>query len=169
MQVLDGANGLHEACHEDLAHPFTYAFAYPFRTRLASPSRTRIRTRRTRTKGRPMTTAYAIITVITILATAGEAAASFARADFVLANSAEVHVPPAWIPRLAALKAAAAVGLLLGLVGVRPIAIAAASGLVLFFVCAITAHVRARVFHNIAFPAAYLALATASLALVATR
>ena len=45
--------------------------------------------------------------------------------------------------------------------------IAAAAGLVLFFVGAVAAHVRARVFHNIAFPAGYLALNAAALALVA--
>jgi hypothetical protein len=56
-----------------------------------------------------------------------------------------------------------AVGLLLGLLGVRPIGIAAALGLVAFFIGAVATHVRARVFYNIAFPMAYLALAIASL------
>ena len=46
---------------------------------------------------------------------------------------------------------------------------AAATGLVLFFLGAVAAHVRARVFHNIAFPAAYLVLALGSLALAVTR
>ena len=46
----------------------------------------------------------------------------------------------------------------------RSLGLAAAIGLVLFFVGAVAAHVRARVFHNIAFPLAFLALASASAA-----
>jgi DoxX-like family len=97
------------------------------------------------------------------LAAAGIAIANFARAGFVLANMGEVGVPRSRVPRLAALKAAGAAGLLLGLLGAWPIgSIAAAAGLVLFFTGAIAAHVRARMFHNIAFPGAYFALAAAS-------
>ncbi|MCS0604877.1 DoxX family protein [Streptomyces sp. LP11] len=105
------------------------------------------------------------VTVIcaAVLANAGIAAADLAKARVVLANSAEVGVAPAWIPVLALLKAAGAVGLLLGLAGVRPLGIAAGTGLVLFYVGAVGAHVRARVLHNIAFPALYLALAVGAL------
>jgi hypothetical protein len=109
--------------------------------------------------------AYIVVTSITILANAWAAAADLARADFVVANSAEVHVPQSWLPLLATLKAAGAAGLVLGLMGVRSIGLAAATGLVAFFVGAVTAHLRNRVFHTIAFPGAYLALAVASLAL----
>ncbi|MEW2521552.1 DoxX family protein [Actinacidiphila alni] len=116
-----------------------------------------------------MAAVYVIVTLVTVLATGAEAVACFARAAFVVGNSAEVGVPPAWLPRLAALKIAGAAGLLLGLAGVRPLALAAATGLVLFFVAAVAAHVRARVFHNIAFPAGYLALAAATLALTAVH
>jgi hypothetical protein len=109
--------------------------------------------------------AYLIITVITILANAWAAGADLARPRFILANMAEVGVPRSWLPPLAVLKGAGAAGLLLGLLGVRPLGIAAAIGLVLFFVGACTAHVRARVFHNIAVPGTYLALAVTSAAL----
>ncbi len=52
----------------------------------------------------------------------------------------------------------------------RPLGIAAAIGLVLFFAGALVTHVRARVFHNIAAPATFFALAAASAALaVAVR
>lgn len=108
------------------------------------------------------------VTLVTILANAGIAAADLMGARFVLANSAEVGVPRSWIPSLAALKAAGAGGLLLGLMGLHPLGLAAALGLVLFFVGAVGVHVRRRVFHNIAFPAAYLALAGATLTLAAT-
>ncbi|MEV5200564.1 DoxX family protein [Streptomyces sp. NPDC053720] len=113
--------------------------------------------------------AYVIVTAATVAANAAIAAADFAKAEFVLANSAEVNLPRTWLPRLATLKAAGAVGLLAGLVGFRLLGLAAATGLVLFYVGAMAAHVRARVFHNIAFPGAYLALAVASLALAAGR
>ncbi|MEU5139177.1 DoxX family protein [Streptomyces sp. NPDC021139] len=114
-----------------------------------------------------MFTAYMIVTVAAIVADAGIAVADLLRARFVLANSAKVGVPESWLPGLAVLKAAGAAGLLIGLLGVRPLGIAAAAGLVLFFVGAVAAHVRARVFHNIAFPAGYLALNAATLALAA--
>ncbi|WP_028926072.1 DoxX family protein [Pseudonocardia acaciae] len=109
--------------------------------------------------------AYVVVAGVTILANAGIAAADFARARFVLDNSAEVGVPVSWLPGLAVLKAAGAAGLLLGLLGVPVIGTAAAFGLVAFFVGAVIAHVRARVFYNIAFPGAFLALAAASLVL----
>jgi hypothetical protein len=115
-----------------------------------------------------MSTAHVVVTVLTIAANTGIAVADFRKADFVLANSAEVHVPPSWLPALGLLKGAGAVGLLLGLLGVPLVGTAAAVGLVLFFVSAIVAHVRARVWHNIAFPGGFLALAVASLALSVT-
>lgn len=112
-----------------------------------------------------MSTVYVITTVTAILANAGIAVADLVKARFVLANSAEVGVPQSWLPWLAALKAAGAAGLLLGLMGVPFIGVAAAAGLVLFFIGAVVAHIRARVYHNIAFPGGYLALAAASLVL----
>ncbi|MFV2178888.1 DoxX family protein [Actinomadura sp. LOL_016] len=114
-------------------------------------------------------TTYVVVTVATIAANAGMAVADFAKAPFVLANSAEVGLRASWVPYLGALKAAGAAGLLLGLVGVPFIGIAAAVGLVLFFVGAVAAHVRTRVFHNLVFPGGYLALAVASLVLAVAR
>lgn len=111
-----------------------------------------------------MFTAYVVITITTIVANAYAAGADFFRAGFVLDNSAKVGVDEAWLPLLGALKAAGAVGLLVGLLGVRPIGIAAAIGLVLFFIGALVTHVRARVFYNLAFPGFFFALAVASLA-----
>ncbi|MBC7273251.1 MAG: DoxX family protein [Streptomyces sp.] len=116
-----------------------------------------------------MFTAYVTVTAITITANAGIAAADFARAGFVLANSAEVGVPRSWLPWLGTLKAAGAAGLLLGVLGARPLGLAAATGLTAFFLGALAAHIRAGVYHNIAFPGAYLTLSAASLALTATH
>lgn len=109
-----------------------------------------------------MFAAYVTVTVVTILANACIAVACLAQARFVLANMDEVGVPRPWLPRLGVLKGAGAAGLLLGLLGVRPLGIAAAIGLVLFFTGALAAHVRARVLDNIAFPGAFFALAAAS-------
>lgn len=113
-----------------------------------------------------MHVATTVVLAVTATANIGIAVADVARASFVLANSAEVHVPRSWLPRLAILKAAGGVGLLLWFASVPGFPIAAAIGLVCFFIGAITAHVRARVFYNIAFPGAYLALAVACLALL---
>jgi hypothetical protein len=115
-----------------------------------------------------MFAAYVIVTVVTILANASVAVADLARARFVLANMDEVGVPRSWLPPLGFLKAAAAAGLLIGLLGVRPLGIAAAIGLVLFFAGALATHVRARVFRNIAVPGTFLTLALASTTLALT-
>jgi hypothetical protein len=115
-------------------------------------------------------TAYVVVTVLTITANAAAATADFARARVVLANAAELGISARrWLPLLGALKAAGALGLLVGLLGMRPIGIAAASGLVLFFIGAITAHIRAHVYLKIVYPGAYLALAIASLVLAAAQ
>jgi hypothetical protein len=115
--------------------------------------------------------AYVVVTAVTIAANAGMAVADLAGAGFVLANSAEVGVPRSWVPALSWLKAAGAAGLLLALLGagalgaLRALGVAAAAGLVAFFLGAIITHLRARVFYNIAFPGTFLALALAALGL----
>lgn len=116
-----------------------------------------------------MDAAYLIVTLATVAVNAFAAAADFARARFVLANMLEVRVPEPWLPILGALKAAGACGLLIGVLWFKPLALAAATGLVLFFVGAVVTHVRARVFHNVYFPGFFLALALTSLILGATR
>lgn len=114
-----------------------------------------------------MFTAYVIIAIVTIVANGWAAVADLAPAGFVLANMEEVGVRRSWLPPLAILKGAGAAGVLIGLLGVRPVGLAAAIGLILFFSGALATHVRARVFHNVAFPAAFFALAIASAALTA--
>ena len=108
-------------------------------------------------------------TVITAIATAAVAIPDFIPAGFVLANSAKVHLPRSWLPMLGTLKLAGAIGLLGGLIGPPAIGIAAATGLVLYFIGAVIAHLRARVLYNIAFPGAYLGLSAASLVLLAGK
>jgi hypothetical protein len=116
-----------------------------------------------------MDTAYVVVTVVTIVAAIGISVADYAGAKFVLANSAAVGVPASWIPTLATLKLAGGIGLFIGLVGIRAIGIAAAVGLVLFFIGAVAVHVRAGALRTLAYPAAYLGLSTASLVLAITH
>jgi DoxX-like protein len=113
-------------------------------------------------------TAYAIVTAVTIVANTSAAVVDLAQTRFVLTTMEEVGVPRSWLVPLALLKGAAAAGLLLGLLGLRSLGTSAAFGLLVFFAGALITHVRARVFHNIAFPAAFFALATAAAALAVT-
>jgi hypothetical protein len=109
--------------------------------------------------------AYLAVTIVTILANAAVAVGDLRRSESVLETAAQVRVTPKWVPTLGALKAAGALGLFLGLLGVPRIGELAAVCLVLFFLGAIAFHIRARVFHNIAAPGAFLAFAVASLVL----
>lgn len=112
-----------------------------------------------------MNTAYIVVTVTTAVLTAAVALPDYLPAKFVLANSAQVGLSPSWLPMLATLKLAGAIGLAGGLLGLPVIGIAAAAGLVLFFVGAVMAHVRAGVLYNVAAPGSYLLLSAASLVL----
>lgn len=109
-----------------------------------------------------MTVTLLVATIVCIVATAFIAIADYCRAGFVLKNSAEVHVPVEALPYLATLKLSGAVGLVVGGTIVPWLGVAAGGGLILFFVGAVIAHIRARVFYNIAFPGLYLMLAMAS-------
>jgi hypothetical protein len=109
--------------------------------------------------------AYVIITVVTIAANAWATVADLVPLGFVLTTMDEVRVPRSWLRPLGFVKGAGVAGLLVGLLSVRPLGVAAAIGLVLFFIGALVTHVSARVFHNIAVPGTYLALAVASAAL----
>ncbi|MGO9779255.1 MAG: DoxX family protein [Streptosporangiaceae bacterium] len=109
------------------------------------------------------------IIVAAIVANAVAAMADFTRANFALANSVRVGVPSSWLPTLGALKMAGAAGLLLGLLGIPYIGIAAATGLVLFFLGAIGFHLRAHEHHHVITTVGYFALATASLVALIAR
>lgn len=106
--------------------------------------------------------ALLVVTICCVLANAAEVAGKAVRAQFVLQNAAEVGLQPRWLPYLAVLEGAGVVGLVAGLFGLRAVGLAAAVGLVLFFVGAVAVHIRAGVLHNIAFPAAFLASAVAA-------
>ncbi|ALR13651.1 DoxX family protein [Mycobacteroides saopaulense] len=105
-----------------------------------------------------------VTTVLCVLANGFEVGAKAVKAEAVLKNSGEVGVAPRWLPYLAVIEGAGVVGLVIGLAGVRQLGLAAAIGLVVFFIVAIAVHVRAKVLYNIAFPGVFLALAVGSVA-----
>ena len=92
-----------------------------------------------------MFTAYVVVTLLTIAANAFAATLDFVRYKQNLISMAKVGVPESWLTfPIGTLKAAGALGLLLGLISVPLIGTAAAIGLVVFFVCAVYTHVLAR-------------------------
>ncbi|QYG91729.1 DoxX family protein [Iamia sp. SCSIO 61187] len=110
-----------------------------------------------------------VVTSLTAAANLAIGVAGIARADPVVANARAVHVEQRWVPTLGALKALGALGLIAGLAGPHAVGIAAAAGLVVFFVGAVAFHVRAGELATIGFPGTFLALAVASLALALAR
>ncbi len=110
-----------------------------------------------------MFAAYIIVTVLAAAANLYAATNDFTRPQWLLANMTKVGVPESWLTPLGVLKAAGAVGLLVG-IGVPWIGTAAAVGLTLFFVGALITHLRARdySFGN-GVPVMFLILAVAAL------
>jgi hypothetical protein len=110
-----------------------------------------------------MFTAYIVVTLLAAVANVFSATLDFIRFKQILINMARVGVPESWITMLGALKAAGALGLLVG-IGVPLIGTAAAIGLVLFFVGAIGTHLRARDY-SFGLAIVFLLLAVAALTL----
>ena len=110
-----------------------------------------------------MHAAYLVVTFITVAANVFSAVCDFVRYKQVAIAMERAGVPQSWMTTLGVLKAAGALGLLVGL-RVPLIGTAAATGLILFFVGAIITHLRA---HDYSFGLAtvFLLLAVASLAL----
>lgn len=100
---------------------------------------------------------------------AAAALSSFIGAKFITDNFEDVKIAPKWLPLLATLQAAGAVGLLLGLLGVPLIGVAAAIGLVVFFIGALFTHLRARAYRSLPSPILFLALAVGTLVLMLLR
>lgn len=112
-----------------------------------------------------MPAAYIAVTAITIFLNVAAVFADLTHAKWMLAGFTQIGVPPSLLPFLATLKAAGAAGLLTGLFGIRPLGVAAATGLVLFFLGAVAIHLRARALGTLPPTIGYLAFAVASLTL----
>ena len=110
-----------------------------------------------------MFTAYVIVTVLAAAANIFSATRDFVRYKQVSIAMAKAGVPESWMIMLGILKAAGALGLLVG-IGVPLIGTAAAVGLILFFVGAIITHLRGRDY-SLGPAIVFLLLAVAALAL----
>ncbi|MFB7254291.1 DoxX family protein [Streptomyces nojiriensis] len=103
--------------------------------------------------------AYAVVGVLLALVLAASATFTLQRNDQIVASMQKVQVPDSWLPRLATLKAAGAIGLVAGL-WVTPLGVAAAAGVTLYFVGAVISHLRVKDYELA--PAAVLTLLSAA-------
>jgi len=104
---------------------------------------------------------YVVVTLLVAAANIFSATLDFIRYKPILINMAKAGVSESWITTLGILKAAGALGLLIG-IGVPAVGIAAAAGLVLFFIGAIITHLRG---HDYSFSLAIVFLLLAAGAL----
>ena len=86
---------------------------------------------------------YLVVTILAALANGYAASLNFVGAESVKLVADRVQVSRGWMVPLGTLLAAGAVGLLAGF-AVPTLGTAAAIGLVLYFICAVSAHLRAR-------------------------
>jgi hypothetical protein len=107
--------------------------------------------------------AYIVVTLAAAAANTYAATVDLARAGWVLDNMSRLGVPHSWLYPLGVVKGAGAAGLLVGM-AVPPIGVAAALGLVLYFVGAVATVVRAHCYEQY-YPVPFLLLAAGSLAL----
>lgn len=92
---------------------------------------------------RGMHIAYVAVTIVVALANSYAAVLSLAGAESVKVTADEVRVPRTWMIPFGTLLACGAVGLLTGF-AVPALGTAAAVGLVVYFICAVSAHIRVR-------------------------
>ena len=105
--------------------------------------------------------------MLAIAANAFSGVAALVHFKPILPGMTRLGVPESWLTfPIGTLKTAGALGLLVGLAGVPLIGTAAATGLILFFVCAVYTHVRAADYSaQFALANGFLLLAVATLAL----
>ena len=90
-----------------------------------------------------MSTAYLTTTLIAVAANGFSGIAALLQMQAIVPGMAKAGVPVSWLRfPIGTMKTAGALGLAAGL-AFRPLGVAAATGLVLFFVCAIYTHIRA--------------------------
>jgi hypothetical protein len=86
---------------------------------------------------------YVVITILAVLANGYAASLNFAGAESVKVVADKVRVSQRWMIPFGILLASGAAGLLIGF-AVPVLGTAAAIGLVLYFICALSAHLRVR-------------------------
>jgi len=85
---------------------------------------------------------YVVVTMLTALALGYAASLNFVGAESVKEVADRVNVSQRWMVPLGTVLAAGALGLLVGF-AIPALGVAAAIGLVLYFICALSAHIRA--------------------------
>jgi hypothetical protein len=105
-----------------------------------------------------------IVVILAAAANVYAATSDFTRPAWILDNMKKLGIEERWLPTLGMLKALGALGLLVGTV-IPWIGVAAAAGLVLFFVGAIITTIRAHWYGHVPFPLVWLALAVGALVL----
>ena len=104
---------------------------------------------------------YVVTTILAALANGYAASLNFVGAESVKVVADRVQVSQKWMIPFGILLVSGAVGLLMGF-AVPVLGTAAAIGLVLYFICAVRAHIRVRD-HEIAGAVSFLVLAVAAL------
>ena len=108
-----------------------------------------------------MHVAYVAVTIVVALANGYAAALNFIGAESVKVVADNVRMPQKWMIPFGILLACGAAGLLVGFV-VPVVGTAAAVGLVVYFICAVSAHVRVRD-PNVGGAVSFLVMAVAAL------
>jgi len=117
------------------------------------------------------TTVAVVVVAVTVAINAFSGVAALLHWKAILPGMVKAGVPESWLTfPIGTLKTAGAVGLLAGLLaGVPALVVAAAIGLVLFFVCALYTHVRAADYTaQFGLAVFFLAMASASLVFTLT-
>ncbi|MFF4653634.1 DoxX family protein [Streptomyces sp. NPDC001380] len=111
-----------------------------------------------------MSIAYAALAVLLSLVLVASGRGKLVKDERVTSSLDGIGIPRGVFPVLAGLEFAGALGLLIG-AGFRPLGIAAAVGVVLYFAGAVIAHLRARDVKGAPVPGVLLAVSAAALAL----
>ncbi len=90
-------------------------------------------------------TAYVVVSILLALGLGLSAATNFARIERLVEGMMQAGVPVSWLSLLAWIKTSAAIGLLVGIF-VPVIGLAAALGVIVFFIGALVVHIRARAY-----------------------
>jgi uncharacterized membrane protein YphA (DoxX/SURF4 family) len=109
-----------------------------------------------------MSIAYIVAAILLSLVLLASARGKLVKDEKIVEGLSKAQVPLSWFPPLALTEIAGALGLLIGIAW-RPLGIAAAIGVVLYFVGAVLAHIRAKDYAGAPVPATILVGAVVTL------
>ena len=111
-----------------------------------------------------MHSAYLTVVVLASAANFYAGVSDFTRPQWLITNIERLGMEERWLPTLGVLKIIGGLGLLAG-IALPQIGVAAAAGLVVYFIGAMVTVLRARWYVNLPFPLTWLALAIGSFVL----